>query len=354
MNLKSNSRTCSAACLILLSSVLLFMSGALSGSQPDGDFYVLHEGRLYHHTPDSVTPVRIEGKVDAFYLNGKTVAYLRTAPGDGRRYFIGAKTHGGPAAPEKELTFDTAPAEIRRFAARDDAAYILLTEKNDPGNMPCLFTVDLASMSMTRLDGIADFYLAGTALILLEKKGGGYYVRSDTGAVPVSVSGNPRFADCVGGRLLMVAGGDESEAVDIVRMKSVYLYSSARRIKEPKDHNLIVEASDAAGSRRTEKMVFYKVFIDGVNVGRTDSGIAQLPVSYRAMTEGGRDHIVRIERWELKRALERYERVNNIHQPQSVKLYIPADRMIKLGFAFDGRRYAVTQSVVFEEDGENK
>ncbi len=354
MNLKSNSRICSAACFFLLSAVSLFISGTLSGAQPEGDTYVLHEGRLYHHTPDSVTPVRIDGRVDAFYSKGKTVVYLRASNGDERRYYIGIKKPVDQRPAEKEFAFDTAPADIRKFAAKDDAAYILLTEKSGPENAPLLFTVDLASMSVTRLAGIADFYLAGSSLILLEKKGRGYSVRSDAGSMPVSVSGVPRFVDCAGGRLLMVSGGDEIEAVDIIRMKSVYLYSSARRVKEPKDHNLIIEASDTAGSRRIEKMVFYKVFIDGVNAGRTDSGIAQLPVSCRSMTEAGRDHIVRIERWELKRALEKYERVNNIHQPESVKLYIPVDRVIKLGFVFDGKKYAVTQSVVFEEEGENK
>ncbi len=330
------------------------MSDTLSGSQPERDSYVLHEGRLYHHTSDSATPVRIDGRVDAFYQNGRNVVYLRAANGDGRRYYIGIKRPVDTRPSEKEIAFDIAPSEITRFAANDDAAYILLSGKGDPEKAPFLFTVDLASMSFTRLGGIADFYLAGSSLIRLEKKGKGYSVRSDAGSMPVSVSGVPRFVDCAGGRLLLVAGGDEIEAVDIILMKSVYLFSSTRRVREPKEYNLVVEALDAAGTRRTEKMVFYKIFIDGVNAGRTDSGIAQLPLSCRAMTEPAREHVVRIERWELNRAREKYERVNNIHQPESVKLYIPGDRIIRVGFVFDGKKFAVTQSVVFEEEGQNK
>jgi hypothetical protein len=61
--------------------------------------------------------------------------------------------------------------------------------------------------------------------------------------------------------------------------------------------------------------------------------------------ETGRYCLIKAERWELDKIKGRYVRVNNVYQPETVKLYVPENRIVKISFIFDGEKYIMNQSV---------
>jgi len=88
-----------------------------------------------------------------------------------------------------------------------------------------------------------------------------------------------------------------------------------------------------------DRIIFYKIFIDGVEAGRTATGISPVSKVFTADIDSGKYHVITPERWELDRKKEEYVRMNNVYQPKPVKLYIPENRIVKILFFFDGKEY---------------
>jgi hypothetical protein len=91
-----------------------------------------------------------------------------------------------------------------------------------------------------------------------------------------------------------------------------------------------------------EDQVYYKVFVDSIYAGRTETGPASLQKVFTKKVEADRYHLVKMERWELEKKSEQYKRSNNIRQPKEVKLYVPAGRILAVKFEFNGTEYSTS------------
>jgi hypothetical protein len=95
-------------------------------------------------------------------------------------------------------------------------------------------------------------------------------------------------------------------------------------------------------------MIYFRIFINGREVGRTNTGVPGVLFSYSLLCEPDQHHVVRMERWRLDRSDGVYKRENNIMQPEQVKLFVPVDRIMKIAVNYDGRRYRIREFVVME------
>ena len=112
---------------------------------------------------------------------------------------------------------------------------------------------------------------------------------------------------------------------------------------------MIIQAVDIQEQDRDDReMIFYKLIIDGVDAGRTDSGPSALARELKIILEPNRYHLVRLERWTLNPSKGRYDRENNIRQPKMQQIYIPMNRIVKVVITFDGREYSYAIAPVYK------
>ncbi|MFA5518852.1 MAG: hypothetical protein WDA74_06295, partial [Spirochaetota bacterium] len=64
----------------------------------------------------------------------------------------------------------------------------------------------------------------------------------------------------------------------------------------------------------------------------------------------GNYNIISAERWELDKSRGRYLRVNNINQPEEIRIFVPLNRVVKIQFNYDGNYYNILQSVYVKNE----
>ncbi len=128
----------------------------------------------------------------------------------------------------------------------------------------------------------------------------------------------------------------------------MYQYSSKYEYLAPEEYNLTIQVADEVGSEPENlDTMFFKVFINGVESGRTDTAPARVQKEFRTLLEPNKKYIIQLERWLLNSVKGRYERVNNILQPKIYQLYMPLNRVILLMVKFNGKEYMYDMSPLF-------
>lgn len=167
--------------------------------------------------------------------------------------------------------------------------------------------------------------------------------------IPLTLQGKAGIKEIVDGRLLIVTGGDKKEIIDLVSLKNIYLYSGQSAPVQPKDNNLVFLVKDKIeGTPEKEKHVYYKIFIDGNEEGRTETGVASLDKKLQVSAKGDSYHVIRLERWELHRKKRQYRRANNILQPRPRRIFLPENRIIRISVTFDGKQHTFSSETVME------
>ncbi|MBN2158704.1 MAG: hypothetical protein JW807_04860 [Spirochaetes bacterium] len=298
--------------------------------------------------------VTINGKIaKTFHADGGVYYIAIKEEILGRAAYIGFvdfKSH--EIAYEKKLPSDLADVSIKKMMATGDVVYILAGDQTTSTGEGKLYRVPVNTMEAAERPGVLDATLAGEDVVLLSKQDTGICVVKNELSVPVSLKGEEPVS--IGGvmdaRLVFVKSGDETEVIDITTGRSLYQYSAGHEYLSPGDYTITIEAVDDAGSEQEDReMIFYKVFIDGLEAGRTESGPAGLPREFRMNLEANRYHLVRMERWLLKAGKGRYERENNIRQPKSQQIFIPMNRIVKLIIKFDGKSYRYDVAPVYRQ-----
>ncbi len=230
-----------------------------------------------------------------------------------------------------------------KMMVQQDSLYLLTGPAGD------LLKVPLRGGDIVTIENVSDFVLLnGIPAVLRPDGSGGRVVQCNGVTVPVSLQGESRLGEVVAERLIFVSDGDDTEIVDILAGKSVYLFSATREFLEPGEYNFTFDAADSPkDGTASQDMIFYKVYIDGEYAGRTETGLASLKASYTHAVVPDRYHIVRAERWELDKKASEYRRANNIRQPDEVRLFFPAKRIMSLDLVFDGEKYSITRRPLY-------
>lgn len=124
---------------------------------------------------------------------------------------------------------------------------------------------------------------------------------------------------------------------------------------EPKTYNFkLVISSDMSTSPDDDKRCYYKVYVNKVEVGRTQIGLESQKKSFTAKLDANR-HLISVEKYILDEKKNRYVKVNNIYQPKPSFVYVEtvADRILLLTIYHKQRNVKSLYSNRFLLEGES-
>jgi hypothetical protein len=332
-------------CLAVLPASLYAVDGGETCHAVDERAVVLYRG-------DTAKRIPVEGRIVRSVVAASGIYYCadRGEKGEGELYLGFVDFLAGSIGFERKIPIRSAERTVTKLMAGDDAAYILSVPVNETGAPGDLFRVPAPPGEVSRVTDVLDFYAEGADCYLLSKTDSGARVVLNERSVPLSLQGEEsmRIREVLDRRLVLVSLGEVTEIIDMRTGRSLYQYATNYDFLEPDGFNMIIQAVDGTRTDQDDReMIFYKVIIDGVESGRTDSGPAGLAREMKLMLEPNRYHQVRLERWILNPGKGRYDRENNIRQPRMKEIYIPMNRIVKLVITFNNKDYSYTIAPVY-------
>jgi len=305
--------------------------------------YILRDGVILEVGADFMRRVPVGGNVLAVDETEDFLFYLKKTSNS---YYAGRIPKDGSELSEIALDVGS-NADVRKFFVCGEEAVILSVDGEKTNGK--LFRVYFGENDVRIADNIVDAAPLASALILLEKFSGGTALSFGGNVIPCGIDAR-RISNVIGGgQIVVVTNGSVSEIIDVQRGKNVYAFSRGVNFAFPESYNLVFEATDTTQSSVVDnKVIFYKMFINGAEAGRTETGIAPVSKVFTVNLDSGKYHVISPERWELDRKKEEYMRMNNVYQPKPVKIYVPENRVVKLLFFFDGKEYRVSSVFVAE------
>ena len=285
------------------------------------------------------------GDAAASYASGSGFYFLRKSNGV---HSLAAMNCGSDAIVETVLPAEMQGITVKKMEVHQGTAYFL--ENGNPEEKGGrLISVSIDSSKTAIIEGATDFTVLDGVTAIVKWSEGGFSLQGEGAAVPLSLTGKCTIEATAAKRIVVVTDGDESEMVDLLAGKSVYVFAAGKELAEPSEHNLAVKAVDLPGSEMSsDDMIFYKVYIDGVYAGRTDTAPAVLEKEFTHTVTADKHHLVKMERWELDKKAQQYKRSNNIRQPGEQRLYVPAGRIMALDVLFDGKEYRISKHPVYK------
>lgn len=322
-------------------AILLFLLPIDLAAEIGGEeHFFLSEGQIIHWLPSGrAQKVSVEGRVEALYHKAPFLYYVsRREKGDAPLQLgIINLTRGGTYRQNLSGLGDF--TRVRRLEGYGGVAYLLLINPSTPGQSGFLHRLDGNSRKRDSIDGVRDFTLHDDVPCLLQRRGDELFLNRNGNYLTLGLKGDARIKAFLDQRLLLISDELDTEVVDLRSFRSVYIYSEKRKFLPGEEYNLLIEASDENPRKDAEKYLYYKIYVDGQEVGRTKTALSGLPVVFKTRLETEGYHLIFAERWELNRSKNRYERVNNIHQPDPLKILPAANRVLKLIFLYDGKRH---------------
>lgn len=318
----------SAVCLIVCS--LLFFPAQKAFPEKGGDLW-LNDGRIYRcRGGKEVLPV---SGILAFHNRGDSIFYIRKE-GAGGALIAGFAPSSSSRPLEKRLPLDGKDYRVLSLQGWEHLLYFLAHRKGE--EFPFLYRVNLNERTIRGLRRVVDFRLSGAQPVMIRPgdKERGYLLVLGRRKVPLQGEAAPGIEEIRENMFCVVRSDDTRELVDLATMTSLAQYAPGVTFAMPEDYNLVVEVrspprEEDYRSGRAELPVYYRLFVDGKESGRTETGPASTTRSARIMLTAGRYYRLRLERWELNSARERYVRSNNINQPSAIRLYLPHNRIIE-------------------------
>ena len=222
------------------------------------------------------------------------------------------------------------------------------TTGNDAGT---LHKINIHTSESETIDSIIDIARYQDDIVLLERRFSSVYVNFQNNRIPTTIRENVSFKQILDDGIAIVTNNEYNEIIDFIRSKNIYSYHETAGPVIPEEYNLIIEIINdipnlARG--REDDMIYYRVYLNGNEVGRTDTGMPGVKFEYTLSCDPDSYHIIKIERWKLDRSDNTYKRENNIVQPDQIRLYVPINRLMKIAMNYDGRNYAVRKFPVIE------
>jgi len=334
----------------LLAVSLLFPAGIVTGhstpgneTQPvTGPPFTIMEGKIMGTVSGRAVELPLPGGVFALYHGEDGLYYLRSAgplEKEGPRYRAGFYKLHSDAGREIGIEAQAGPESFRRLRGREGQCYFLLLS-SIPGEAPALYRADSGTGAVSVKNGVLDYYPGDSGIVALEQDESSIHVNFKERTLPLLLRGEGvSIKDIRDGRICFISDGMRTEIVDILSMRSLYVYSENVVYAAPETHNLLIEVVDQKAGDDPERRVFYRVLMNGIESGRTDTGPPDTPRVYRTSVSPDTSHVVALERWELNMARKRYERSNNIYQPGPVKIFMPRNLVLGVYLRYDGKEY---------------
>jgi hypothetical protein len=325
-------------------SMVSFRQSAVRAEEKPPCLYSVDAGKIILYTGDTARSVSIGGNIAGHCRRDDGIYYITIKPeGNSGCAYIGfVFFQSGEIRFEKKLPLNSEELTVKKFMVAEGVAYILIEPRLSNGNGRILKRVNLNSMEIDQLADVLDYQVQGRELVLLSKRGSGIAVVCNETPVTITLPGEGllKISVVMDGRMVFVTNSIETEIVDIRSGKNLYRYANDKEFQMPDEYNLIIQAEDSQVSEQDDRdMVFYKVFIDGIESGRTDSGPARLTREFRIKVDMNKYHLVKLERWALNAARGRYDRENNIRQPKIENLFIPMNRIVKMVIKYNNKNY---------------
>ncbi len=338
--------------LALLSVVSLNLPTVLAGEKL-ASIYSVDAGKIMIYAGDSVRSVPVGGSIDWHCQGNDGIYYItvKSESGTGVLYIGYIDFQSGDVSYEKKLPVTSDEYTVKKFMVAEGIAYLLAEPRSSAGTGRVLNRVNLNSMEVDRLPDVLDYHVDGRDLIVLSKSGSGIALIRNEISVPITLMGEGllRISVVMDNRMVFVTNGDETEIVDVRAGRALYHYANNKEFLMPEEYNMLIQAEDIKVSEQDEReMVFYKVFIDGIESGRTDSGPLSLSREFHVKVDANKYHLIKLDRWVLNAAKGRYDRENNIRQPKTEHIYIPMNRIVKISIKFDGKNYHYEIMPVFK------
>ena len=338
---------------ILLVSGLAALSPAIRTAARAATCHAVEEKGVVLYQGDTVKRVPVGGTIVRTFATDAGLYYCagRDGAAAGELLVGYVDFQAGAIGFERGLGINAAEKEIAGLMAGENAVYLLAVPRGKAGAPGDLVRLPGVSGEISKVAGVLDFQVRGVDCYILMRTDGRPRLVLNGQSVPLSLAeeGPLHIREVLDGRIVLVSSPTETEVIDIRRGKSLYQYATAYEFLEPESFSLIIQAIDIKGPEQDDReMIFYKVFVDGVESGRTDSGPAELAREMKVMLEPNRYHSIRLERWVLNPGKGRYDRENNIRQPKQQQVYIPLNRIVKLVVTFNNKEYMFNTAPVYK------
>jgi hypothetical protein len=316
-----------------------------------GPFFYVSDAELFQARGPEVIKHEITGKVILFSLQGGTAYYvssLETEEGGSEniKFFTG-RAGTEPDAPLKEISLEDIKSSSLPIRISGSGDNIYITVKPAEDGETFVLKTDMMTGNVSRIEGAVDSASAGGLPVLLTGGASPALTYNDS-AVSLAISGSGYIASVSEDRFVTVKSGTGSVMVDLLAMRDIYHYpdGAVYLTADQSADNLIIEITDEPGSPYFDIPVFYRVFADLKEVGRTETGPAGSVRIFRMKSDPGGICHIKLERWSLNIVRERYERDNNINQPKTFTVRIPDSFIMKVSVTYDGQVYSIVRSPV--------
>ena len=328
--------------IIMTASILLgAITDADSVSRYDSVDYYIEDGYLFRKDLYSQR-LEIPGYVNAFFKQGECLYFISERDG-----FYSA----GVLSPGRNYIFNTGIEALHGNKVKIifNRSVFYFSILNNIAEVSTLYRFSPDYNSLQSIDGIIDFAIVSGDLLIL-KKG---FLDYNGVKIPVMLNAE-RIRDILDNRLVLLTDGTDVEVCDIAAARSVYQYREGVVYDKGDNFNVLLEFCDqrnyVASSDEEEKLVYYNVTVNGHDIGRTETGYGSLVKQMEARVNAGNYNIISAERWELDKSRGRYLRVNNINQPEEIRIFVPLNRVVKIQFNYDGNYYNILQSVYVKNE----
>jgi len=267
---------------------------------------------------------------------------------DAETFYAGMKTKDNST----EIPLDIqSGAQTGRIAFKNLSLYIHVTYKDTDQEKveqkSILYRYSFDTKDLHKLIDVRDFFLIENTAAVLMKSDNSYVMKYKKLSIPLTIKGSVIFESIKNKRLIFFSNGSETEIIDIIQKRNVYAYSNEKTYLKPDKFNVLVQCKDThvGDGKMSSSLNFYRVYVDGIEYGRTNTAPGEVNKSYQTQIGEGY-HYLRFERWILDRVKKKYRRANNILQPRQVKIFFPAKRVIKVKCLFNGRKYNIVTEIM--------
>lgn len=333
---------------VILAAAAGIITPCVAESTPP--FHVVETGKIIIYTGESIIAVPVAGVIEASCAGDGMIYYVSffDEKGEASRNLGCIDARNGTSRFVRRIMQDLDKYLVRRLMAAGGVVSLHAVQRETPSLPGIFLQIKTDGMDMSRREEIFDFWATEGETIFLEKKETGTRAAAGGISVPITVTGDLRIERFLDDRLLFVTNGRETEIIDIRAGKSLYQYSAAAGFLEPEGFTLVIQAMDETAAVDDTEMIFYKVFVNGAESGRTDTGPGSITKEFMVKLDSDREYIVKLERWRLHTVRGKYERINNIRQPAPVKVFIPGGRVIRLTARFNGKSYSFHTGPVYK------
>lgn len=337
--------------LKIILAVLFAAVVPVAANSGSGKYFLIDQS-IYQFSEGSTVKISLNGPVEFFNESAGRAYFVRIdnpvsdAPDKKTEYYAGAVIHDKIT----EVLIDS-PSEFIpvKMLAANGIVYVLMKKEKSAGGY--LYSVNLNRKNVKAAHHVIDFGLFGEkpVILFMDKNSHLSIAGMD---VPLASAGlSPKMTIADG---FAVIHGDETvEFVDLSAQRGVCVHPTVGRFlkADSAGYNLLIAISDSPDEGESHgETVFYKIFIDGAEAGRTETSPAQIPSEFTMKVDAGRYHQIKVERWNLNRSKEKYERENNIRQPRILNVYQPDEFVLKLQYKFIDGKYETVSSILKEKD----